>query len=145
MADIGMKEIRPEFFVAKNEKCRSCKYKTNNAGTHHVGCSKKMAHVSINPHGLANGWAYHPFDFDPIWIEACDSYVNVNHVNLEDREELLLQISYQMTWLLYKMNHLKNLYFGEKMQEIMKSQPQKPKEEFSIEELNALLYELLNI
>jgi len=33
--------------------------------------------VKINPHGLKNGWANHPFNFDPIWIEECEGFEEV--------------------------------------------------------------------
>jgi hypothetical protein len=28
-------------------------------------------HVDINYHGVKNGWAFWPVDFDPIWINDC--------------------------------------------------------------------------
>ena len=27
--------------------------------------------LSINPHGIKNGWASWPLNFDPIWIDEC--------------------------------------------------------------------------
>lgn len=27
--------------------------------------------IKLNPHGVKNGWAYWPLDFDPIWVESC--------------------------------------------------------------------------
>ena len=27
--------------------------------------------LSINPHGIKNGWASWPLNFDPIWIDKC--------------------------------------------------------------------------
>ena len=30
--------------------------------------------VKINPHGLRNGWANLPFNFDPIWVEECEGF-----------------------------------------------------------------------
>ena len=30
--------------------------------------------VKGNPHGIKNGWFNWPFNFDPIWLEACDGF-----------------------------------------------------------------------
>jgi molybdopterin/thiamine biosynthesis adenylyltransferase len=30
--------------------------------------------IEINPHGIENGWATYPIDFDPIWIDKCLFY-----------------------------------------------------------------------
>jgi hypothetical protein len=28
--------------------------------------------VKLNPHGVKNGWATWPFDFDPTWVDECE-------------------------------------------------------------------------
>lgn len=28
--------------------------------------------VKLNPHGVKNGWATWPFDFDPTWVDSCE-------------------------------------------------------------------------
>ena len=28
--------------------------------------------VKLNPHGVKNGWAAWPLDYDPIWVESCE-------------------------------------------------------------------------
>ena len=28
--------------------------------------------VKLNPHGVNNGWAAWPLDFDPTWVESCE-------------------------------------------------------------------------
>lgn len=30
--------------------------------------------VELNPHGVKNGWASWPLDFDPIWITKCELF-----------------------------------------------------------------------
>lgn len=30
--------------------------------------------VRGNPHGIANGWFNHPFNFDPLWLEECSGF-----------------------------------------------------------------------
>lgn len=79
--------------------CNKCVFKMDNTGSHHVACtiptlanipevgflSEVMArahqeHISIggviviNGHGVRNGWAMYPLNFDPIWIEQCNFY-----------------------------------------------------------------------
>lgn len=34
--------------------------------------------VKLDPHGVKNGWAAWPVDFDPIWIQECKFYKNKN-------------------------------------------------------------------
>jgi len=33
--------------------------------------------VQLNPHGVKNGWATWPLDFDPIWVEKCSFYIGI--------------------------------------------------------------------
>lgn len=30
--------------------------------------------VKLSPHGVKNGWANWPLDFDPVWVEFCPFY-----------------------------------------------------------------------
>ena len=32
--------------------------------------------VKLNPHGVKNGWASWPFDFDPVWVEECKLFLS---------------------------------------------------------------------
>jgi len=38
------------------------------------------AQVAADQHGMANGWFYWPFNFDPIWLHRCDSFSAVEEV-----------------------------------------------------------------
>jgi len=78
-----LKHIRPGFFASSNS-CDTCMFRGQNAGTHHANCSKKTAMLDVNPHGIENGWATWPLDFDPIWIDSCDSYVNKSEEIITD-------------------------------------------------------------
>jgi hypothetical protein len=31
--------------------------------------------VNLDPHGIKNGWANWPMDFDPVWVTDCKFYV----------------------------------------------------------------------
>lgn len=88
---LEMKDLRPGF---NNKKCVGCEFNGgSNLGTHHVSCKKKNAIVTVSEHGRKNGWASWPFDFDSIWIETCDSYMNVDqYKDMSDKEmKILLQ------------------------------------------------------
>ena len=30
--------------------------------------------IKADPHGIKNGWFNWPWNFDPVWLEACDGY-----------------------------------------------------------------------
>lgn len=30
--------------------------------------------IMANPHGINNGWFYHPFNYDPAWLVSCDGF-----------------------------------------------------------------------
>lgn len=32
--------------------------------------------VELDPHGIKNGWANWPLDFDPVWVTDCKFYVS---------------------------------------------------------------------
>jgi hypothetical protein len=46
--------------------------------------------VVIDPHGIRNGWAMWPYNFDPTWIKMCAFYI-VDNMNsekaLENKEQ----------------------------------------------------------
>lgn len=60
--------------------CEECVFAGPIPGNAHTKCNHPlglelfMANKKpvINEHGAKNGWANWPFDFDPIWIEACE-------------------------------------------------------------------------
>jgi len=35
---------------------------------------KEGCKVKLNPHGVKNNWANHPFNYDPIWVEECTGF-----------------------------------------------------------------------
>lgn len=82
--------------------CYSCKYRGNTAGSAHSRCNLireinpenselmellfacgQMSFINeqtnerlieMNNHGIINGWAIWPMDFDPIWVDKCAFY-----------------------------------------------------------------------
>jgi len=80
--------------------CWKCKWKRNIPGSAHVRCEHPKAklpdhpltpliemlslfgcppiktelRVKIKATGIRGGWAGHPLNFDPIWIEECEGF-----------------------------------------------------------------------
>ena len=64
--------------VSKGEnmsaKCYDCIHRRNLPGDAHSRCANILATVIGDDHGIKNGWFFHPFNFDPIWLKYCDGY-----------------------------------------------------------------------
>ena len=59
----------------KMNECYHCKHRRNVPGNAHIQCVKPDADVRGNPHGIANGWFFYPFLYDPSWKETmCNNY-----------------------------------------------------------------------
>jgi hypothetical protein len=54
--------------------CYKCKYRKDLIGDAHSSCECKGAKVVGDKWGIKNGWFFHPFNFDPVWLESCDSF-----------------------------------------------------------------------
>lgn len=79
--------------------CYECKHRRDLSGDSHSQCRHPIAHKNSdpiaellallkrgaptntttlgivgNPHGIRNGWFAWPFNFDPIWLEACNGF-----------------------------------------------------------------------
>lgn len=75
--------------------CYKCKHRGKLIGDCHSSCKNTEAKVSGNKHGIKSGWFFHPFNFDPIWLEECDGFENKEKESLitenkknEEREEV---------------------------------------------------------
>lgn len=61
--------------MTKSPNCRACKHSRRLPGDCHLMCvPPKGVITQKNPHGVRNGWCFWPLNFDPIWIEACNSF-----------------------------------------------------------------------
>lgn len=72
--------------------CYNCKHRGEVPGSAHSSCSTMQPqdsfvvamyiqqrngytqNLKLNPHGMRNGWAFWPVDFDPVWVEQCNFY-----------------------------------------------------------------------
>jgi len=64
--------------------CYKCKNRGNLAGSCHSQCNKgvkglfeggvEMPTVQGNEHGIKNGWFFWPFNYDPVWLQSCNSF-----------------------------------------------------------------------
>ena len=81
--------------------CRSCKFSHPIPGDSHLECMVvehpalrfSMAlhpyelppqFIRLNPHGVENGWAVWPLNFDPIWVDHCAFYLKRGESNDTD-------------------------------------------------------------
>lgn len=81
-------------------KCYECKFRSEVMGSAHSSCrvisqtksdnyfelelllathqvnmtSDGEDLVKLNPHGVKNGWANWPLNFDPVWVDECKFY-----------------------------------------------------------------------
>lgn len=55
-------------------KCYECKFRGEVPGDAHSSCTNRNAKVVGDSHGIASGWFFHPFNFDPVWLEECDGF-----------------------------------------------------------------------
>ena len=67
--------------------CHECQHSRGIPGDCHLDCREGLRQcftreanepvtikVSLNEHGVRNGWAHWPFNFDPIWVQECNSF-----------------------------------------------------------------------
>ena len=54
--------------------CRKCIHRRSIPGDAHSRCVNEDAKVTCHPQGVKGGWANWPTNFDPIWIESCNSF-----------------------------------------------------------------------
>ena len=63
-----------ELLIASKSLMLGFKDKTTQETTHIV---------ELNPHGVKNGWASWPLDFDPIWVEKCQCFRDKAEIKAE--------------------------------------------------------------
>lgn len=79
--------------------CYACRWRQNVPGSAHSACGNPLVQkpdtaalcaaavmqfggfttdhlaVRFNAHGVRSGWAFFPFNFDPVWLETCTGFV----------------------------------------------------------------------
>lgn len=56
-------------------ECYSCAFRTTNPSDCHIGCSNPDPLMVGNAHGIAHGWFFYPWNFDPIWkAKLCSNW-----------------------------------------------------------------------
>lgn len=79
----------------KKHNCYTCRFRGEITGSAHSCCFLlERAHgsrgaglgvfaaargitpekITLHPHGVTNGWAIWPINFDPVWVEECGYY-----------------------------------------------------------------------
>jgi hypothetical protein len=54
--------------------CYKCVHRLDVPGDCHSRCNNHAAKVRGNAHGIKRGWFRWPFNFDPVWLDACDGW-----------------------------------------------------------------------
>lgn len=71
--------------------CYRCRHRTASPGSAHsrcraagdpmeaffailIGRTADLPRVELDPHGVRNGWAFWPVDFDPVWVRSCSAF-----------------------------------------------------------------------
>lgn len=54
--------------------CYDCIHRGTIPGDAHSCCHNILAIAFGEEHGIRNGWFFHPFNFDPIWLRYCDGF-----------------------------------------------------------------------
>ena len=52
--------------------CYDCKHRRPISWDAHSSCANMNCKVKWNAYWIQSGWFYHPFNFDPSWLEECD-------------------------------------------------------------------------
>ena len=56
-------------------KCYNCEYRQELPWSCHSRCSKDPSpKVESDPHGIKEGWFNFPNNFDPVWLQKCNSF-----------------------------------------------------------------------
>lgn len=58
----------------KKPDCYKCMYRNDIPGSAHSQCANWLAKVTASKHGIQKGWCHWPFNYDPIWIQSCNSF-----------------------------------------------------------------------
>lgn len=69
--------------AASKPDCYTCVHRRSISGDAHSRChagwvsyADTTARVTGHPHGIARGWFRWPINFDPVWLESCDSWTD---------------------------------------------------------------------
>ena len=54
--------------------CYKCIHRHLLIGDAHSACDALKAKVKGDRHGIKNGWFFWPINFDPVWLESCNSF-----------------------------------------------------------------------
>jgi hypothetical protein len=66
----------------KKHNCHDCKFKERISNNAHIKCNAEVSKKSVtitSTYAVINGWANHPNNFDPIWIDKCKKYEKIGN------------------------------------------------------------------
>ena len=95
--------------LTPQKKCYSCVHRRSVPGSAHSMCIKPNALTQFDQHGVDSGWAMWPFDFDPAWLDYCDSYLPKEVVFTDDFEELVIEAYFWLKYVQKKSMKMKDI------------------------------------
>ena len=63
------------------DKCYSCRWRGPVHYSCHSSCANKNAKAEGQDQGIEGGWFHWPYNFDPLWLKSCDSYMKKEEKN----------------------------------------------------------------
>lgn len=77
---VGLVDSSTQVYVdpkLQKPNCYDCVHRGLLFGDAHSQCCHPRVcelHVAGDPHGIEKGWFAWPFNFDPVWLQACDGF-----------------------------------------------------------------------
>jgi hypothetical protein len=72
------KPIKNKNMAKKKHDCYQCVFRNDIPYNTHSKCTAENANVKItSTYAIMNGWANHPKNFDPTWIDKCKSFQQI--------------------------------------------------------------------
>lgn len=72
----------------KTHDCYKCIFRGGVPGSAHSSCHNTWTIPELNSHGVENGWVAYPIDFDPIWVDKCDAFIEKGSPQEESGKKL---------------------------------------------------------
>lgn len=118
MEEILYKDFKKSLLTPQ-KKCYNCVHRRSVPGSAHSMCSKSNALTQFDQHGISNGWAIWPFDFDPAWLNYCDSYLPKEVVFSDDFEELATESYFWLKYVQSKAYKMQDMDTFQKLKTIV--------------------------
>lgn len=70
-----------DIYESARTECYNCQYKANIQGDCHIRCLNPDDTLVFNSYGVNKGWAFYPFNYDPVWKESkCKNFLAIKEI-----------------------------------------------------------------